>query len=137
MGLPRPRKPRHAAVQRKHDVIFWYSKTDEWIFNDDAVREAHSEKTRGKFKQGLGGSGFIVDDYELASGKIPEDWWTMAIAGRYPVDGKKRVGYATEKPWPLLSESSSAVQIRTPLWLTSSADRGPRRLLLRHMGGVG
>lgn len=26
----------------------------------------------------------------------------MAIAGRYPVDGVKRVGYATEKPWPLL-----------------------------------
>ncbi len=87
---------------RKHDVVFWYSKTDEWIFNDDAIREAHSEKTKGNFKTGLAGSGFVVEGYELATGKIPEDWWTMAIAGRYPIDGKKRVGYATEKPWPLI-----------------------------------
>lgn len=97
-----PGSPGMRQYNRKHDVIFWYSKTDEWIFNDDAIRQAHSDKTKGNFKQGLGGSGFIVDDYQLAAGKIPEDWWTMAIAGRYPVDGKKRVGYATEKPWPLL-----------------------------------
>jgi adenine-specific DNA-methyltransferase len=97
-----PGSPGMRQYNRKHDVIFWYSKTDEWIFNDDAIREAHSDKTRVNFKQGLAGSGFVVEDYELAEGKIPEDWWMMAIAGRYPVDGKKRVGYATEKPWPLL-----------------------------------
>lgn len=97
-----PGSPGMRQFNRKHDVIFWYSKTDQWIFNDDAIREAHSDKTKGNFKQGLAGSGFVVDDYELAAGKIPEDWWIMAIAGRYPVDGKKRVGYATEKPWPLV-----------------------------------
>jgi adenine-specific DNA-methyltransferase len=97
-----PGSPGMRQYNRKHDVIFWYSKTDQWIFNDDAIREAHSDKTKGNFKQGLGGSGFVVDDYSLAAGKIPEDWWTMAIAGRYPVDGRKRVGYATEKPWPLV-----------------------------------
>lgn len=97
-----PGSPGMRQYNRKHDTIFWYSKTDSWIFNDDAIRETHSEKTRGNFKQGLAGSGFVVEGYELAAGKIPEDWWTMAIAGRYPVDGKKRVGYATEKPWPLI-----------------------------------
>lgn len=97
-----PGSPGMKQYNRKHDTIYWYTKTDKWIFNDNAIREAHSSKTRENFKTGLAGSGFIVDDYELAAGKIPEDWWVMAIAGRYPVDGKKRVGYATEKPWPLL-----------------------------------
>lgn len=97
-----PGSPGMKQYNRKHDSIYWYSKTGSWIFNDHDVREAHSEKTRGNFKGGLDGSGFVVDGYELAEGKIPEDWWVMAIAGRYPVDGKKRVGYATEKPWPLV-----------------------------------
>lgn len=97
-----PGSPGMKQYNRKHDAIYWYTKTDKWIFNDSDIREEHSSKTRDNFKTGLAGSGFIVDDYELASGKIPEDWWVMAIAGRYPVDGKKRVGYATEKPWPLL-----------------------------------
>lgn len=98
-----PGSPGMKQYNRKHDSIYWYSKTDKWIFNDDAIREQHSQKTVGNFKSGLAGSGFVVDDYALdAGGKIPEDWWVMAIAGRYPVDGKKRVGYATEKPWPLI-----------------------------------
>lgn len=97
-----PGSPGMKQYNRKHDAIYWYSKTDSWIFNDSEIREAHSEKTRVNFKGGLDGSGFVVDGYELAEGKIPEDWWVMAIAGRYPVDGKKRVGYATEKPWPLI-----------------------------------
>ena len=97
-----PGSPGMKQYNRKHDAIYWYSKTDQWIFNDSAIREEHSSKTRDNFKSGLAGSGFVVDDYELAAGKIPEDWWVMAISGRYPVDGKKRVGYATEKPWPLL-----------------------------------
>ena len=98
-----PGSPGMRQYNRKHDSIYWYSKSDSWIFNDDAIREKHSDKTRENFKSGLAGSGFVVDGYELdAVGKIPEDWWVMAIAGRYPIDGKKRVGYATEKPWPLL-----------------------------------
>lgn len=97
-----PGSPGMKQFNRKHDVIFWYSKTKDWIFNDDDIRETHSEKTRGNFKSGLAGSGFVTDEYELEAGKIPEDWWVMAIAGRYPIDGKKRVGYGTEKPWPLL-----------------------------------
>lgn len=97
-----PGSPGMRQYNRKHDVVFWYAKTSEWIFNDNAIREAHSDKTRENFKSGLAGSGFVVEGYELAEGKVPEDWWVMAIAGRYLVDGKKRVGYATEKPWPLI-----------------------------------
>lgn len=99
-----PGSPGMKQYNRKHDNIYWYSKDrSDWIFNDDQIREKHSNKTQGNFKAGLAGSGFVADTYALdKQGKIPESWWQMAIAGRYPVDGVKRVGYATEKPWPLL-----------------------------------
>lgn len=98
-----PGSPGMRNFNRKHDTIFWYSKSDEYQFNDQDVRIAHNEKTLDNFKKGLEGSGFISDNYDLdKKGKIPEDWWEMAIAGRFPNDGVKRVDYATEKPWALL-----------------------------------
>ena len=97
-----PGSPGMKQFNRKHDNILWYTKSDKWLFNDNNVRMAHSEKTKDNFKDGLRGSGFIGDDYELNDGKIPEDWWEMAIAQRFPNDGIKRTGYPTEKPWALL-----------------------------------
>ena len=97
-----PGSPGMKQYNRKHDIIFWYSKKGNWKFNGDAIRAPHDEKTTGNFKAGLKGSGFVAGTYELASGKIPEDWWEFAIAGRYPNDGIKRVGYPTEKPYKLL-----------------------------------
>lgn len=104
-----PGSPGMRQFNRKHDNIFWYSKTcNVWKFNTDDIRIPHNEKTAENFKQGLRGSGFIAGEYNLADGKIPEDWWEMAIAGRYPNDGIKRVGYPTEKPFKLLERIISA-----------------------------
>lgn len=98
-----PGSPGMRQFNRKHDNILWYSKTTgKWKFNANSIRVPHDAKTTGNFKDGLRGSGFIAGDYNLAEGKIPEDWWEMAIAGRYPNDGIKRVGYPTEKPFKLL-----------------------------------
>jgi site-specific DNA-methyltransferase (adenine-specific)/adenine-specific DNA-methyltransferase len=98
-----PGSPGMRQFNRKHNNIFWYSKyTNKWIFNDSEIRQEHNLKTQVNFKTGLRGSGFIGENYDLPTGKIPEDWWEMAIAQRYPVDGIKRVGYPTEKPWPLI-----------------------------------
>jgi adenine-specific DNA-methyltransferase len=98
-----PGSPGMKQFNRKHDTIFWYSKSDNYNFFDQQIRVAHDEKTLENFKRGLEGSGFVSDNYDLdAKGKIPEDWWEFAIAGRYPKDGIKRVDYATEKPWNLV-----------------------------------
>ena len=97
-----PGSPGMKQFNRKHDNVAWYSKTQNWIFNEDEIRIAHHEKTKENFKEGLRGSGFIGDNYELNAGKIPEDWWEMAIAQRFPIDGVKRTGYPTEKPFALL-----------------------------------
>ena len=105
-----PGSPGMRQFNRKHDNIYWYSKKhNEWTFNADSIRIPHDEKTTGNFKQGLKGSGFIAGEYNLADGKIPEDWWEMAIAGRYPNDGIKRVGYPTEKPYKLIERIIQAV----------------------------
>ena len=98
-----PGSPGMKQYNRKHNTIYWYSKSKEnWIFEDVGIRIAHHEKTSDNFKAGLEGSGFRADTYELPEGKIPESWWEMAIAQRFPVDGIKRTGYPTEKPWTLV-----------------------------------
>lgn len=99
-----PGSPGMQHFNKKHDTIFWYSKDkQDYLFNDKDIRIAHNAKTKDNFKKGLVGSGFISDTYDLnEKGKIPEDWWQYAVASRYPVDGIKRVEYATEKPYPLI-----------------------------------
>lgn len=98
-----PGSPGMAQFNRKHDNIYWYSKRNSsYKFNADSIRIPHHEKTIGNFKAGLKGSGFSGENYDLPTGKIPEDWWEFAIAARFPVDGIRRTGYVTEKPYSLL-----------------------------------
>ena len=78
-----PGSPGMRNFNRKHDTIFWYSKSEDYQFNDKDIRIPHDAKTLDNFKKGLDGSGFISENYDLdQNGKIPEDWWEMAIAGK-------------------------------------------------------
>jgi len=102
-----PGSPGTRQFLRKHDTIFWYTKSNEvWNFNVDDVRFEHSAKTIENFKDGLVGSGFGGSEVkrELNSkGKIPEDFWTdIAIAARYPKGSVNNIGYPTQKPMKLL-----------------------------------
>lgn len=101
-----PGSPGIRQFLRKHDTVLWYSKSpDKWTFNRDAVRVPHSSKTQENFKRGHLGSGFAEDvtlgdgDALHSKGKVPEDWWIMAIAAR---STKERLGYPTQKPLALL-----------------------------------
>ena len=95
-----PGSPGLRQFMRKHDTIFWYSNSrEEWTFNADAVRIPHNPKTKANYKPGLVGSGFVEADHLIhEKGKVPEDWWLMAIAPR----GKEYLGYPTQKPLALL-----------------------------------
>jgi DNA modification methylase len=101
-----PGSPGMRQFMRKHDTIFWYSKdSSDWTFNRDAIRIAHSSKTKANYKKGLIGSGFVGADHLIhESGKVPEDWWQIAIAPR----GKEYLGYPTQKPESLLRRIISA-----------------------------
>ena len=111
-----PWTDKQKEFTKKHDTIFSYSKSKkQQIFNDKDIRVAHSEKTLWNYKKWLAWSGFLADSinergkevYSDESNlnkdwKIPEDWWEMAIAARYPIDWIKRTWYPTEKPFSLL-----------------------------------
>ncbi|MDR1850457.1 MAG: restriction endonuclease, partial [Zoogloeaceae bacterium] len=94
-----PGSPGMRQFMRKHDIIFWYSKSQTWVFNSDDVRIPHSKKTLENYKPGLVGSGFVDAEHKIhKDGKVPEDWWEIAIAPR----GKEYLGYPTQKPEALL-----------------------------------
>lgn len=98
-----PGSPHMKQFNRKHDTILWYSRGKTWKFNKEDVRITHNKKTKVNFKEGLRGSGFVADTYEISEkGKVPEDWWFYAIAGRYPKGSINHIGYPTEKPLDLL-----------------------------------
>ena len=101
-----PGSPKMRQFNRKHDTIFWYAKSDEWCFNSEDVRVGHHDKTKDNFKDGLRGSGFVAETYDLSKkGKVPETWWLqqkgngMAIAARQK---NQYVGFPTQKPLALL-----------------------------------
>ena len=73
-----PGSPKMRQFNRKHDIIFWYSKTGSWTFNRDAVRVPYK-------KLNTGGWGMTkeVRDEQMSSGKVPETWWPdIALAVR-------------------------------------------------------
>lgn len=87
---------------RKHDTIFWYSKSDDWIFNSDAS----SVRTDYHGTGGYQTSGKGVTRKETGAtykpdprGKIVEDWWDIPAL---PPMSKERLGYPTQKPKALL-----------------------------------
>lgn len=93
-----PGSPGMRQFNRKHDTILWYSKSQQWIFNSDDIRmESHVH---------VGGFNNEMNKEEskkyIELGKIPEDWWNIAVAARKKVDGIERTGYPTEKPQKLL-----------------------------------
>lgn len=93
-----PGSPGMKQYSRKHDTIFYYKMSDEWIFNADDIR-VESEVHSGGFKGEMDNSS---SSKYTEKGKIPEDWWEFAVSSRFKVDGAKRVDYATEKPYKLL-----------------------------------
>ena len=86
---------------RKHDVILYYHKSDEWLFNGDDVRVAFKKSNKSGGKTSLAGrkEDEILEELD-AKGKIPEDWWPdIADLGKVH---NEDVGYSTQKPLSLL-----------------------------------
>lgn len=84
---------------KKHDTIWYFTKTGTFIFNDKDIRVPYSEKTLANYKKGLKGSSYTSDVKLNESGKIPEDYWQIAIATK---SLRENLGYPTQKPEALL-----------------------------------
>ena len=82
---------------RKHDNIYFYSKTNNHIFNTPRI--PYRGKLRVGGKTSWSGSEKDVTEY-LARGKACEDWWIEFPALQR--NEKERLGYPTQKPEALL-----------------------------------
>lgn len=99
-----PGSPKMKQFNRKHDTIFWYSKSKKWTFNIDDIRVPYKDENQTPRKAFNTGDRWTEEDIKnmRERGKIPEDYWYMAIAARKRRDGVNRTGYPTEKPNQLL-----------------------------------
>ena len=92
---------------RKHDIILFYVKSDQALFNRDNIRVPYTRITgtgsnsiaRGKRTDA---EVKALEQQYADRGKVPEDWWTD-IAGSGHMSKKERLGYATQKPLKLLT----------------------------------
>jgi DNA modification methylase len=89
--------PIRSAFNRKHDTILSYTKSEDYTFNVDEVREPYNPNTVKTFKSSSkAGFGKVPD---LERGKVPEDWWYFPVVARLH---NERTGYPTQKPEALL-----------------------------------
>jgi len=89
--------PIKRAFNRKHDIILAYTKSKDYVFNADAVREPYHPTTVKTFETSTkAGFGKMPD---LMRGKVPEDWWYFPVVARLH---NERSGYPTQKPEALL-----------------------------------
>ncbi len=83
--------------RRKHDTILFYSKTNDYFFNADAVRVPYAKSTQEQITRGTISFGRKSKGHPL--GKIREDVWEIPIINS---QAKERTGYPTQKPEALL-----------------------------------
>ena len=101
------------SFARKHDTILWYSKSQEYLFNDQDVHipyELISPKSVTPFnlvdKDGRRYRERVVNGktytYYEDKGKIPNDWWIdiQPLTGRHGRHEKEN--YQTQKPSKLM-----------------------------------
>ncbi len=93
----------------KHDTIFWYTKTSNWIFNADGAKVPRKPNSHMKLlKDDIGreyqqkidaktGKAYI---YYLDEGKVAEDYWTDIETLNWEDDERKN--YPTQKPEKLI-----------------------------------
>ena len=99
---------RKSQFGRKHDVILFYSKTKNYVFDSDAVR-VERRKTHMKVETDLEGRTWQVKKdaksgkvycYSTDVGVLCPDWW-IGIQ-QLNRNEKERLGYPTQKPLTLL-----------------------------------
>lgn len=81
-------------LAKSHDVIFWYSKSGEYVFSrDDILVPFESDMTEWRYERG-GQKG-----KKKPKGKTPDDVFILPSLNTM---AKERLGYATQKPLALL-----------------------------------
>jgi DNA modification methylase len=126
---------------RKHDSILWYSRTADYAFYPDAVRIARKPASHMRLVRGPDGA--LVQEktdrrtgrvyrYPVASGKVPEDWWTdIETLNR---GDRERTGWPTQKPERLLERIVAAASAPTSWVADWFAGSGTTAVVAQRLG---
>ena len=131
----------NSSFGRKHQVIFYYKKTSNPIFNLDDVRVEYNPETIARAKRGDARYQNVDADTLELKGKNPGDVW-MDI---FPVQGNsiQNTNYATQKPELLLERIIKASSNKNSIVLdlfggsgttAAVADRLGRRWITTDIG---
>lgn len=102
---------------KRHDILFRYSKTNNYTFNLDDVREEYAEATKERFKHYIGNirKGKDFGQQVLHPlGRHPDDWWQIQPIAP---SAKERLSYPTQKPELLLEKLIKASSSKEDLIL--------------------
>lgn len=99
---------RGQSLPRLHDNIFWYSKTDEYVFNQPMIpndqpnssQYVSAKDATGKTVVKLDNDGRPIKREVREEIPVP-DWWEIGLIS--PRSYRERTGYATQKPERLLT----------------------------------
>lgn len=92
---------------KKHDVILFYSVSNEFEFYQSRVKDSITDLTYKRFKKEIDKKGYYTSfkngkeyKYYLEDGSLPKDWFEdVTYISR---DNKELTGYPTQKPKELL-----------------------------------
>ena len=96
----RPSAPNQRQLSRVHDIIFWYTNGNQWVFNPDPIRQPYANSSRAREGYSAEASKVASGNVELnTKGKFPESWIYIP-----PLKGNSREykGYPTQKPLKLI-----------------------------------
>ena len=119
---------------RKHDVLLWYARSNNWTFNVDEVRTEYAAATKERFKHYIGnvrqGGDFGVQELN-PKGKHPDDVFSISILAP---SARERVGYPTQKPEALLERVIKASSNEDDLVLDIFAGGGTTPVVAQRLG---
>ena len=132
------------SFARKHDSIFFYSKTKDYFFNGEisgASRNTGHRSWGGKIREDS--KGRLYQDkivkatgkhyiYYLDKLKIPEDWWSDINS--LQSQSKERIGYPTQKPEALLERIIKASSNEGDIVLDAFCGGGTTPAVARRLG---
>ena len=104
---------------RKHDNILWYAKSDDWVFNREAIDRVPYMAP-----------GLVGPD-KAALGKLPTDVWWLTIV---PTNSRERTGYPTQKPERLLERIIRASSNEGDLVLDFFGGSGTTAVVAKRLG---
>jgi len=110
---------------RKHDSIFFYTKTSQYAFNPQ------KEKSYMMHEYGFKKSDFQRDDKGQYSWVIAKDWWEIPAIGSAT---KERLGYPTQKPEALLEKIINASSNENDLVLDAFCGCGTALAVAQQLG---